>query len=483
MHYFLKDLAEAIPGKIIQIDEEGIIKEIIFNDEGLLYAQKENVIDKSIHEVMGPLSNMFFDLIQQTLSHNSPQSIEYEMPVLSGKTIFFEGRCVPMKHLIDGKRGVTLIARDITEKRQTQEALRLSEERFRNIYENAEACIAFADCNGNILSVNPAFEKLLEYSEHELKAKHFTEITHPEDSEKELVLVEQILKGAINKYQIEKRYITGTGKVLWVHLTLSGVYAENSHSPLYFIGVVTDISEQKLNEKLLRELNQTKDTFFSIIAHDLQSPLSGISGISEMMKNNFDSLDDANRKLLINSLYEGTQNLQTLLKNLLEWSRSQRGEVMYKPNSLNLKKVIDNTLNIVEWVSKQKDIHITNHIPESGSVYFDINILNTILRNLIGNALKYTPINGRIDIRLTKEGSDYVLSVEDSGIGMSKEYLEQLFHTENQMSVPGTSKEKGNGFGLILCKQLIDTYKGRIWVTSTINIGTTFYFTIPVLEG
>jgi two-component system sensor histidine kinase/response regulator len=478
MDQILNVLAEAIPGLIIQVDEDGIFMEVISNDDDLLYTDKENIAGKSIHSVMGPMSDTLFNLVKKTINSNVPQNIEYEMPVISGKNLYFEGRCVPMKHKIDGKKYVTFIARDVTEKKKNLDEIRLSEERFRSIYENAYVAIGFADKNGYILSVNPAFARLLEYSEAELKTKHFSEITYPDDYEREVGYFKEIVEGKIEKYKIDKRYITGTGKIIWVDLTLSVIRDTSTNEPLHFIGVVTDITEQRL----LKEINTTKDTFFSIIAHDLQSPLTGIIGICDILKNNFNDLDDKQREQIINSLYDGTRNAHSLLKNLLEWARSQRGLIEYKPSKLNLKKILSDVIQLLNPLAKQKDIEIHNHIQDSYMIFTDIQILYTVLRNIIGNSLKYTHNNGSIDIRIQQEESDVVISIEDTGIGMSEEYLDEIFQIEIKKSMPGTSKEKGTGLGLILCKELIDIYEGRIWANSKLNEGTTFYFTIPLFK-
>ncbi len=252
-----------------------------------------------------------------------------------------------------------------------------------------------------------------------------------------------------------------------------------------------DVTEKKKDEenirqseKKLKELNATKDKFFSIIAHDLRNPLSNFQSISELLHQEYDHYNDEQKKQLIQSMLSSSISLNELLENLLKWSLSHRNELFLKPAKILLQPLVKESIAGVEHIANKKQVVVESCIQEEATVFADKNATHTILRNLISNALKFSRTNGVITILAKDEsidGASYrVVQVVDKGIGISQERLSNIFNVGVQSTTVGTSQEKGSGLGLILCQELTEKQGGRIWIESEEGKGTTVSFSLPV---
>ncbi len=243
----------------------------------------------------------------------------------------------------------------------------------------------------------------------------------------------------------------------------------------------------QLNEKLLESeselklANQTKDKFFSIIAHDLKNPFAAILGLSNFLVKEIDELSTEEIKEFSNNIWESADSLYKLLENLLEWSRMKRGVTSFNPEEICITLALEMNLKIINEFAKQKNIQLINTIPSGVQVEADMQMLNTVLRNLISNAVKFTPINGTIEIGTNIDySSDFTaIYVKDSGIGMDSVLISKLFKIDEKVSRPGTNDEPSTGLGLLLCKEFVERHGGQIWVESEVGKGSTFYFTLP----
>ncbi|NQU86944.1 MAG: HAMP domain-containing histidine kinase [Mariniphaga sp.] len=235
--------------------------------------------------------------------------------------------------------------------------------------------------------------------------------------------------------------------------------------------------ELEISESKLKLANAAKDRFFSIIAHDLKSPFNSIIGFSELLlsdikNNNFENIDQYAQ--FINDVSNQSYNL---LKNLLDWSMIQTGNIDFKPEKFNLSVLFDDVLIFLQNPANQKNIKLNTSIDPDFEIFADENMITTILRNLVSNAIKYTE-NGEITIAAKKENNKIKLSVSDTGIGIKPEDIEKLFQIENNFSTAGTNNEKGTGLGLMLCKEFTEKHKGEIWVESELGKGSKFNFTV-----
>ncbi len=239
------------------------------------------------------------------------------------------------------------------------------------------------------------------------------------------------------------------------------------------------IEELIYTKESLEKANQEKDKFFSIIAHDLKNPIANFKQVSELLLESYSDLPEDEKLLFLNLMQDSSKNIYSLLENLLEWSRSQRGTIKFSPEYINFKNIVDNTIQILSLSAKNKNISF-EYLLEVEEVFADANLLTTIIRNLCSNSIKFTPENGKIVISNFLSENFVEICIEDNGIGMSQETISKLFRIDVNVSTLGTSNEKGTGLGLILCKEFIEMHKGKIRVESTPNIGTKFFISLPI---
>ncbi|KPL21479.1 MAG: hypothetical protein AMS23_09270 [Bacteroides sp. SM1_62] len=234
------------------------------------------------------------------------------------------------------------------------------------------------------------------------------------------------------------------------------------------------------SEKHLKELNSTKDKFFSIIGHDLRNPLNALLGFSELISGNSRDYTSEEIQRYSKIINEAAKNIHLLIENLLEWSRSQSGNIDYNPEQTELMPMVREIFKVFEIHADKKGVTLVSEIPQDIVVTADRNLLSTILRNLINNAVKFTPNGGQVRIFCEQNDSEITISIEDTGIGMSEKQLDNLFRLDSNVTMPGTSEEKGTGLGLILCKEFVDMHNGKIWAFSKPKEGSTFSFTLPL---
>ncbi len=235
---------------------------------------------------------------------------------------------------------------------------------------------------------------------------------------------------------------------------------------------------QKKNEQL-RELNASKDKFFSIIAHDLKTPFSALLGFTRTVADsvvNF-SLDEMTEIFI--DLQKSAENLYALLENLLSWSRIQRGVMEHQPDHIDVHELVVQNVTLFTPNAKQKQITLLNSVRKETFAYADKNMIDSVIRNLLSNALKFTDANGSVEVSATQEDQFIKVSIADTGVGICEEDISKLFRIDVKYKNPGTAGEEGTGLGLNLCKDLIEKNGGKIWVESDAGKGTTFRFTLP----
>ena len=232
----------------------------------------------------------------------------------------------------------------------------------------------------------------------------------------------------------------------------------------------------------LSEANSTKDKFFSIIAHDLRGPLGGFMGLTEILADEFSIFSQEEQMEIMTDLSRSARNIYNLLENLLEWSQMQKGQTSFNPRRLNLSNIIMDCITALSGSSRKKGIDINTDFQDNCELFADKYMLQTIIRNMVANAIKFTPKGGKVLISVSAEINKLVtVSVEDSGIGMTSEMVNNLFLIDVNTKRTGTEGEPSTGLGLLLCKEFVEKQGGKIWVESELEKGSTFYFTIPFL--
>jgi signal transduction histidine kinase len=274
-------------------------------------------------------------------------------------------------------------------------------------------------------------------------------------------------------------------KVIWIIFKSIPRVLENQD--IIWTGTLDDITLRKQTEKdiifknaELQRLNADKDFFISILAHDLKSPFSSILGFLDILLSNLHSMDinEIERQLTIVS--NSANFAYNLLEDILLWAHSKSGKLPFEPYEFNLKYSCDKVVEMLKPNAVNKNIAINLAISESVMVFADVNMLDTILRNLISNAIKFTNIGGNINIHSEQNYSELIISVSDDGVGVSPEILPNIFDNTQMQTQKGTANEKGTGLGLLLCKKFVEKHGGNIWVESALAKGSVFTFTIPL---
>jgi PAS domain S-box-containing protein len=359
-----------------------------------------------------------------------------------------------------------------------------SEIRYRRLFESAKDGILILNAvTGQIVDVNPFLIEILEYSYEELLGKNlweigtFKKIAASKDAFIELQKEEYI---RFEDMPLE----TKSGILINVEF-VSNVYLVNNEKVVQCnIRDITDRkkTEQDLkeSESRLRELNVTKDKFFSIIAHDLKSPFTSIIGLSELLATQVHNNDYEGIEEYATMIQGSSWHAMDLLTNLMEWSRSQTGRIVFNPVTLKLVELIEETSALLQESANQKNITISKNLPAGLTMFADKSMINTILRNLISNAIKYTNPGGKVDISVIHGEKELIVRVSDDGVGIKEDDLGKLFLIEASRSTLGTWDEEGTGLGLILCKEFVSKHGGKIWAESVSGQGSMFAFTIPV---
>jgi signal transduction histidine kinase len=247
---------------------------------------------------------------------------------------------------------------------------------------------------------------------------------------------------------------------------------------------ITDriISEKALkkSEEELRHLNATKDKFFSIIAHDLKSPFNSILGFTEMLKNEARNLDIDSIEKYAGIINSSAQHTFELLENLLDWARMQQGRILFEPKPILFNDIVKSEFESLKETANKKNISLVDGNPENIILKADENMLRIVIRNLISNAIKFTPKQGFIKVTSELHDDYFHISITDSGIGIQPETIGKLFKIETSFTTRGTENEKGTGLGLLLCKEFIEKHGGKIWVESEVGKGSSFNFTLNI---
>jgi signal transduction histidine kinase len=245
------------------------------------------------------------------------------------------------------------------------------------------------------------------------------------------------------------------------------------------------IAKRKTTQLLLGKndeisnINKQKDKFFSIIAHDLRGPFIGFLGLTELLAEEINELDKDEIQFAAMNMRKSANNLNQLLDNLLEWSRMEQGLIPFSPKENNLDKVVNECVAPIMEIASKKDISIETNINQDLTIFADQNILQSVIRNILSNAVKFTPRNGTIKIEARKDSGNTIISIVDNGIGMDAKMVENIFTLDVKTNRRGTEDEPSTGLGLILCKEFVEKHNGKIWIESEVNKGSVFHFNFP----
>jgi PAS domain S-box-containing protein len=445
------------------------------------YSRKE-IIGCDVLKLIHPF---YHSMVNEYRTNKISKTYEIVIIRKDGKEVPIE---IVTRNFTVNKENIRVAAyRDITGRKKAEIELVESEKKYRLLFENMQEAFALneiiTDKNNKpidyrFIDINPEFEKLTGLKKEDIINKTVLEILP----------------------NIEKEWIEKYGSVA---LTGKSIHFENYSKELkrhydtlafcpqkkQFAVIFQDITERKRAEEELKEnniqlkdLNATKDKFFSIIAHDLRGPVNNIVGFSDLLEENHLRYTHEKLSQIIKLMNISANKTYTLLENLLLWSKSQRDKISFNPQTYKCKELIYEVLDEMQHLAFAKNLSInSNKNSKTYPLKIDKNMFKTILRNLISNAIKFTNEGGEIFIGCGKTtNNEVIFFVKDTGIGIDQATINKLFKLDHNITTEGTNKEKGTGLGLILCKEFVEKHGGKIWVESKVNEGSTFTFSFPL---
>jgi PAS domain S-box-containing protein len=420
--------------------------------------------------------------IDHIRDHHEPCAFEYKLPMPDGLRIY-EARCVPLD-----PQEVFVIARDITERKKVEDALRLSEARFRVFFEQANLGLSLADANNRILEVNPAMQRLLGYSAEELKQLQYIELTHPDDMAESRRLLSDLLAGRISRYRIEKRYFRRDGRVVWAHVSVSAIRDEAGRT-VQHVGLVEDITEAKLAEdQRMRELTErahvarliTMGEMAAGLAHQLNQPLTAVVNYTRgCVRRMQDQQCDPQLLAAMDDAVEEAQRAAQIIQHLRSFVQKREP----RRTAINLDETIQQVFKTLlaseaRRMNTKVDFQIQPNLPP---VRADRVQIEQVVLNLVRNGLEAMEMTGAQDrvitLQLMRTDEDRLeMAVGDTAMGPPPADPEKLFEPFY------TTKSDGMGMGLKVSRSIIEAHGGRMWAQANPHAGMTFHFQLPLLR-
>jgi PAS domain S-box-containing protein len=467
-------------------------------------------INKSHSQVLGldnpdqAIGKTDFDFLPKEHSH-SQQAFDDEMAVIrTGKTLNKEEEILlkdntkiwvlatklPLRNRDGNIIGVFGISRDITEQKKLENALLVKQLLLEGIIGNIPDQIYYKDRNSKFVLCNTPVALLAGCSsEKDLIGKSDFDF-HPHDMAEQYFKDEQTLMEKGEKFLDHEEQILNkkTGELRW-NLSSKVPVKDADGKVIGLAGINRDITERKkaeeeikLKNELLQTINTEKDKFFSIIAHDLKGPLSAFLGVTQILVEEIQNMSFEEIKEITISMKESASNIYVLLENLLEWSRLKRGLLDFSPEKVDVKRLTIACIEVLKESARKKNIIIDYSFPDDIEFYADSHMMETVIRNLVSNAIKFTHVGGKVIIKADKKSDRAIeFKVIDSGIGMTPDLMNKLFLLNEKTNRKGTEGEPSTGLGLLLCKEFIMKHNGKIWVESEVGKGSIFTFMIPDL--
>ena len=423
--------------------------------------------------------------IQQAIDSGSHGSlIEAKYFRLDGTIIDAQVKGIPI--VFNGEAAIQASIYDITERKLVEEKLNQLSTRLVLATRAGHVGVWELDIVSNILLWDDQMFALYGADKKDFSGVYEAWISgvHPDDMSR-CHIENQLAISGEKELDTEYRVVWPNGTVHNIR-ALAVVQRDNAGNPLRMTGTNWDITDQKhaeeemnLKNSQLQKVNAEKDKFFSVIAHDLRSPFNGFLGLTELMCEELEDLSPEEIRSAALLMRNSAKNLFDLLSNLLEWSRMQRGLIPFLPTSVLLIAKFEESSNMLKESIVKKEITLIDEIPPHLKVWAEENMLNSILRNLMSNAIKFTPKGGNIVVSAKSRPDQMIeISIRDSGIGMSKQLIDNLFKLDAKTGRKGTEGELSTGLGLFICKDFVEKNGGEIWVQSEIGIGTTFQFSL-----
>ncbi|MCL3781006.1 PAS domain S-box protein [Prolixibacteraceae bacterium JC049] len=464
-------LVDSAPLCVVGIDNEGVIK--IWNKQSELFFEIER--DQVINQ-KAPLDSIFKKEQSEEAKANMFVSNSdfqlYPMQLKSGKTAYQYWASFQLSDDL-----LVWIGNDVTRLKEIENELIENRNFLNSILDNIPSPVFYKDINGLYQSANKAFLELINRTEEETIGKGVYDMYNKELADIYFAKDQEVFEGHYQQYDAQY----GETPETYRQYTFYKAPVRNINGEVQgLIGVMLDITERIEVEKQLKELNATKDKFFSIIAHDLINPFNSMINIGELLCLAIKEEGNEELKEMSTMLNTATKRGYDLLLNLLEWSRSQTGRIQFSPTQVNVQKEVDDVVSLLIPMAENKKIALTDEIDNTQQLHCDLNMLKTIVRNLVSNAIKFTPEEGDVTITGKFEQDFFHLIVKDTGVGMNERTRNELFKLDKSTSSKGTKGEPGTGLGMVLVSDFVARHKGHIEVKSELKKGTQIHIRIPL---
>ncbi|MFN2267810.1 MAG: ATP-binding protein, partial [Desulfonatronovibrio sp.] len=378
----------------------------------------------------------------------------------------------------EGQNCLLMAVNDVSQQVIAEKNLQESEERFKLLSDLTMEGVVIHK-SGIVRDLNKSLAQMTGYKREALLGQNLLELLiHDEDKD---IVKENIVKEYARPYVV--RALRKNGEMFYAELEARNFPVGNE---MLRVAAVRDITERKLaddkikliNQKL-EEANDQKEKLLSIIAHDLKSPMAGVFSISKLLAQDIQSLSQQEIKLISDEIHKSMENLMILLDDLLQWAQMSSERMEFSFEKIDIHKLAEPTLHTARDMAQRKSIKIQSEIPEDLFIVADKSMINTVIRNLIFNAIKFTNKDGNIFIKARIAESFVEVCIQDDGIGMEEKVLSTIFTVDKSKRQLGTEGEKGTGLGLVLCKDFVEKHGGRIWAESEPDKGTRVFFTLP----
>jgi len=433
-------------------------------------------------EIREEVRNRIFALTPETPIYEFQCRIK-----IDDKYRWYKSVCRALFNSKNNIREYQVVSMEFTKLKETEDALNDNQNKLKAIINNRLVGIIVSDRDKNFIFSNDYFLEMFGYnSTEELKSINILEFTHPDFSGITQKNIEALLKKEIESFHISKKFIRKDGSEFWGDAFVSPILSETGEV-IQIAGMLIDSTvrkrmelQMKKNEKVLKELNKTKDKLFSIIAHDIKNPFNVILGYSNLLSNNFYDFKQEELKGFADKIMNAGENVYKLLDDLLVWAKSQMGQLKVVPSAIDMHNIARDIFNHFAVLANHKNLELVNDIPENTLIYADYEMIRFVFRNLVHNAIKFTPEKGRISFSSRINNDKCIIEVSDTGIGIKEEKLGSMFEMLDIMEDRNTNDGKGTGLGLYLSKDMVTKNKGTIEVESTVDKGTTFTITLPL---
>lgn len=501
-------LADNSTDIIILHDVDGNIKYVSPSVENILKFRPDEFQDNNLFDFIDQKeSDQLYSSFDRISNISGYTRIEHTINPNEGKEIWVE----TISKKIDSKSGdenlIISVMRDITNRKEieeevfnqhielemqneelkkTQKELEHSYNKYYQLFDSAPVGYFNLNDDFTIINANRTVVSLLNQQLKEIIGKDFRDFVHADS----YVQFRELLNRATDSefmVRDEIKLIKQNTTDMNFHaiieiISINKPDRDEKHYQMAIMDITDRIiaeNQLKDSEKKLQEANSAKDKFFSIIAHDLKSPFFGVLGLSEHIKENGRSMEKLEIIDISNHIYNSLKQQYELLEGLLLWARSNTGRLKLENTIVSPNMVVEKTLNVLKHSVEEKNLIFVNNVDEDLTVLTDVNLMLTVIRNLISNAIKFTPSGGRIMVNTETKDDHTDIIISDTGIGINKEDMDKLFKIEEAFSTPGTNDEKGTGLGLIVCHEFAEKQGGELLVESNPGEGTTFIYRLP----